>query len=170
MKKCKFDTTRKCTYPEEHCQHCDVRREVKQKMLVPEPPTVKVEIRDETLTSKLTCPFCLYTDYISKFYIKLKQGRVSEKRFKCPDCGTTMKRDTLTKPMTVEEFAEWIYTLNLWKRIDFSTFKRRLKEMGISHAFWTAYKKAKEENPRESYEEHMAEKQREWAVEQGYIE
>jgi len=137
------------------------------KKIKPPKPEVKVEFTEQ---NKVTCPFCLYTDYISAFYIKLKHGKVSEKRFKCPDCGEIMRKATLTRKMTIEEFAEWIYATHQWDRIKFDKFRERLKEYGISYKFWTAYKQTKEQaEGAESYQDYLARKQREWAKEEGLI-
>lgn len=128
-------------------------------MLVPEPTPPKIEITMKT--QEVTCPFCLYTHYISKFYIRISHGKVSEKRFKCPDCGQVMMKKTLTQEMSTEEFAEWMLMMGQWDRVSFDKFRKRLKEMGISYQFWSAYKKAKETYTSESYEDHLKQEQKE---------
>lgn len=131
-------------------------------MLVPEPPPPKpVKITIEMKSQEVTCPFCLYTANMTQFFIKLKGGKPSEKRFKCPDCGLIMRKKTLVVEMSVEEFAEWTFMMQQWDRIDFEKFRRRLKEMGISYQFWAAYKKAKETYTSESYEDHLMQQQTE---------
>jgi len=171
-RKCPFIKGLKCGRPKSYCQRCPERIKHGQRLLVPD---IKDEERIVSYTTdaeikKVTCPYCLYTDYIFKFYIKLKSGRYSEKRFKCPDCGEIMRRDTLTQPMTVEEYAEWVYEMGkyFWSRVNFSVFKKRLKEMGISKRFWDAYKRAKAESGTESYEEYLMRKQKEMMEEEGY--
>ena len=162
---CPFIKGLKCGRPKSYCQICPERIKHGQKLLVPNSPS-STEMSASNIdisTVKVTCPYCLYTDYIFRFYIKLKSGRYSEKRFKCPDCGEVMRRDTLTKRMTIEEYAEWVYEMGkyFWNKVDFSRFKNRLKEMGISREFWEAYKRAKAELETESYEEYLMRKQRE---------
>lgn len=126
---------------------------------------MEITYKDEPFT----CPFCLYEAQITKFLIKLKSGRWSEKRFHCPDCGKIMNKQTLTREMTVEEFAEWVLDSMAWERISFNKFKTRLKEMGISWQFWEHYKKHKAEATKatEEEEEDYKRYQEEWAEEQG---
>jgi len=117
----------------------------------------------ETFIEKINCPYCLYHDYATRFQIKNKSGKVSEKRFKCPDCGEVMQRKTLFKQMSVEEYAEWIFDTQAWERIRFEKFKVRLREMGIAYQFWEHYKKYKDERvgETESYEDYLMRKQEE---------
>ena len=138
-------------------------------MLVPEPPRTKTELK--VIADKFTCPYCLYEASLSKFYMKLKSGLMSEKRFKCPDCNRVMNKQTLTRKLTVEEFAQWMLDSQAWERVSFDKFKTRLKEMGISYQFWTAYNKAKEEAMKVTDEEEEAYEryQEDWAKEKGLI-
>ena len=129
----------------------------------------KVEITYKN--EPLTCPFCLYEASISKFLIKLKSGRWSEKRFMCPDCGKIMNKATLVREMSVEEFAAWVLDAEAWSRVSFNKFTKRLKEMGISYQFWDAYNKHKAEMMEgETYEEAVDRQQKEWAEEEGYAD
>lgn len=160
MKRCKFDKSLHCGYVS--CLNCPVRKKLGQRLLVEE-PAESVKSTVVMKSQEVTCPFCLYTDYISKFYIRLKHGKVSDKRFQCPDCTQIMQKDTLVKELSVEEYAEWMLMMNPWrKRVDFPKFKSRLKEMGISYQFWDAYNKAKQElGEAETYEDYVMRKQEE---------
>jgi len=165
MKQCKFNSSVKCGYvSEDFCVRCPERLKVGQTMLVPEKTVPKTTVTVEVDTT-VTCPFCLYTDDITRFMIRLKSGKHSEKRFQCPDCKQKMLKETLTKKMTVEEYAEWVHDLGgryFWSRCQFSKFKQRLKDLGISRQFWDAYRKLKEEKGEtETYEEYLERKQRE---------
>lgn len=161
-RKCKFDTTKKCGYTDNNCQHCEIRKKLKQKMLTPEPPEQTQTITIDYTTKIFCCPFCLYRGDITKFYVKIKKG-VSEKRFKCPECGEVMRRETLTKDMTIEQYAQWVYDTGAWERIKFSTWKKRLKDYGWSFKFWDEYKRHKTEmlGETETYQQYIERKQRE---------
>jgi transposase-like protein len=162
MKKCKFNRHLKCRY--KNCINCQERRKIGQKILIAEKPSITFT---ENIDLTVTCPYCLYTDRISKFTIKLKSGKVSDKRFQCPDCKEIMHKNTLTAKMTIEEYAKWVAALgkNFWSRVQFDKFKQRLKELGISREFWEIYKKTKKEL--ETYEEYLERKQREEWVDSG---
>ena len=170
-KKCKFDKSILCGYTDEACQRCAVRKRLKQKLLINEPErtTIKTEIME--LDKEFTCPFCLYTAPLTEFQIKLKKG-YSTKRFQCPDCKTIMRRETLTKPMTIKEFAEWILETHAWERIHWEKFKQRLEQYGMARQFWKAYKEYKQQilGETETYEEYLMRKQKEWMEEQGLVE
>ena len=164
-RRCKFDKSILCGYSDAACPKCAVRKRLKQQLLIPEPkPTIHTEVIE--LDREFTCPYCLYTAPLTQFRIKLKKG-YSEKRFQCPDCKTIMKRETLTKTMTVKEFAEWILETHAWERIHWEKFKQRLKQMGIAKQFWKAYKEYKQQilGETETYEEYPMRKQREWMQE-----
>ena len=94
---------------------------------------------------KFSCPFCLYTDRIAEYLIKLKSGRYSEKRVMCPDCGKIMNIPTLTRNQTVEEFAEWFSSDLSYHQL------RRFKQYltGLITGRERGYLTNKEENPRE---------------------
>lgn len=47
-KKCKFDKTKNCGYTQNYCQHCQIRKTIKQKLLTPESPETKTEITQNT--------------------------------------------------------------------------------------------------------------------------
>jgi transcription elongation factor Elf1 len=160
--RCKFDRTRKCGYSDSYCEKCEVRKAMKQQMLVPEPPDKTQTVSIEYTTKIFACPFCLYRGDITKFYVRIKKG-VSDKQFKCPDCGEIMRRDTLTKDMSIEQYAQWMYDTRGWERVKFAVWKQRLKDYGWSWRFWNEYKKHKAEmsEDTESYEEHIARQQKE---------
>jgi transposase-like protein len=109
MRKCKFLKDVICAKKKMDCIECDVRNKIGQQTIIPEKPTKIKETSTATIevtNKEFLCPFCLFKGNISKFYIYTKKG-ISEKRFKCPDCGEYMLRETLTGEKTIEEFAEW---------------------------------------------------------------
>lgn len=134
---------------------------MKQRMLVPEPqdPTPTVQITVDT--TEFCCPFCLYKGDLTKFYVRIKKG-YSDKQFKCPDCGQIMRKETLTKKMSITEYAHWVYDTKAWERIKYSTWKQRLKDYKWNWQFWTAYKQHKAEmSEGETYEQHLERQQQE---------
>ena len=168
-RKCPYNNEKKCNKKDfpNICRGCEIRRTSGQKLLTKEPITI---IRSFNLvdfeTKEYTCPFCLCTKPLYAFYIRIKKG-YSEKRFECPDCKQIVRRKTLFKVQSVEEFAEWMFDTFQWNRVSFDKFRQRLKEMGISYQFWNHYKKYKEEltsgkTEMEQYEEHLEEQQKEW--------
>jgi len=169
-KRCKFDRTKKCGYSDEYCQKCEVRLKMQQTMLIPEPKKSNPQHSSEcpegqtttiTVDDVVYCPYCLHKDSITRFYTKTKHG-VSEKLFKCPECEQGMRKETLTKKMTPEEYAVWMYDTKTWDRVRFGVWKERLKEYGISWRFWDAYKKHKGEmKETESYEDYIERRQKE---------
>lgn len=149
----------------------------KQTILAPDretgckPKEEEVVTQTVFLNPDLTCPFCLYVGKISKFRVKTKKG-YSEKRFRCPDCGNMMQKKSLTRSMTVEEYAEWVFMYSLsgfWQKCPFNKFNSRLRALGISWRFWKRYKELKGEGKGETYQEYLDRKQREWAKEQGLL-
>jgi len=117
------------------------------------------------------CPFCLHAGTIGSFLIQLKKG-FSSSRGRCPECDNGFMLESLTKRMTPEQFAQWVYEYPFyyyWKKCAWLLFNQRLKKIGWSYRFWKAYKACKEEDRGESYEEHMMKEQEEWARERGYI-
>ena len=106
---------------------------------------------------KYRCPFCLYIGAINEFYIQTKKG-VSQKRARCPDCNTLMYMRSLTKHMTVEEYAEWVFNYSLsgfWKKCPYEKFKTRMKKLGWSRRFWDRYRALIGEKQGTSYEEYQ---------------
>ncbi|MBA7698386.1 hypothetical protein ES703_107063 [subsurface metagenome] len=149
------------------CKTCDIRRSSGQMILTKEvekKELIKTVVNYEI--KELTCPYCLFTGLIRKFYTPvLKSGFPSEKSFKCSDCGAGMRRDTLFREQSIEEFAEWMFDTMAWRRVNFEVFKVRLREMGISYQFWDHYKKYKaEQGGRKTgdreYDEYMQDMQR----------
>lgn len=160
-RKCPFHPDKWCGRSVTACVECEYRRKV-QKILTEEPPREETPIATvEILRRELTCPYCLYTGTAGKFQIRLKSGAASEKRFKCPDCGEVMRRDTLFGEKTVEEFAEWLYDTQAWGRVSFNKFRQRLKDMGISWQFWSHYKEHKKEFAAESPDDYYMRQQQE---------
>lgn len=111
------------------------------------------------------CNYCLYKGKLTDFHMRLKGGKISEKRFKCPYCGSILNQKTLFKKMSIEEFAEWIFMMSLYdfdKRIQWQTIINRLKEMNISYQFWKHYKEIKKQIKGEEEEEYSEEKQKKY--------
>lgn len=97
------------------------------------------------------CPFCLNETKLFRF--KRKHGFCE-----CPNCLNLMTVKTLIVSMTTEEFAKWVFDYRLsgfWKKIypDFETWKKRLKELGISYEFWENYKRLRGDNIKEDESE-----------------
>lgn len=91
------------------------------------------------------CPFCLYIGTLREFYVKTKHG-YSKKRAKCPDCRNLMRMDTLTRHISVEDYATWVYYYAMsgfWQKCPFDKFKHRLYALGMSRQFWDRYKELK---------------------------
>jgi len=160
---CPHDSKKKCgklDFPNA-CRTCDIRMSSGQRILSKEVETKEsVKVIMDYKIREFTCPLCLYTGLISNFYILLKNGKPSEKRFRCPDCSQVMQRGTLFREQTVEEFAEWMLDAMVWKRVVFEKFKDRLMKMGISYQFWEHYKKYKAEkmgtaDENEQYSEYV---------------
>ena len=161
---CPFNYGKKCGKPKGSCEDCDIRRRAGQRMLIPEPkrpetPTVAFEV----VAREFTCPYCLYTGQLPEFQIRLRKGKISGKRFACPDCGCIMRRDTIMKKMSIEEFAQWMYNTMPWERVSWEKFRTRLKETGISYQFWAEYNRLKQEASEDkattSYEEYVRQEQ-----------
>ena len=160
-RKCPFHPKKWCGKSVTACVTCHYRMKV-QSILTEEPPREETPAATvEILRRELTCPYCLYTDTVGKFTIRLKSGAPSQKRFKCPDCGEGMRRDTLFGEKSVEEFAEWLYDTQAWGRVSFNKFRQRLKDMGISYQFWNHYKKHKKEFAAESPDDYYMRQQQE---------
>lgn len=106
------------------------------------------------------CPFCLHADYYFRFEVKLKSGKTSG-RCLCPDCGRKMMRESLTKSMSVEEYAQWVFDYSrsgFWQKINFKVWNERLYQLGISREFWDKYKSLKGEtvyNEDDDYRDYL---------------
>lgn len=115
------------------------------------------------ITTKFMCPFCLYIDNIYKFRVKTKEG-YSEKRARCPDCDNLMQIRSLTKPMSIEEYAEWVFNYSLsgfWEKCPYKKFRERMWKLGWSRRFWKKYKELKGEGTTTTYEEYAMAQQEE---------
>lgn len=148
-----------------------------QSRLAPEPDKprgrrelgISVEYRLED--PPLMCPFCLYVARLARFREKTRRG-FSERRARCPDCGNLMQMRTLTRTMTVEEYAEWVYAYSasgFWQKCPFEKFKARMRRLGWSYRFWRRYKALRGEGAEDTYEAHLSREQEEWAREEGYM-
>jgi len=127
----------------------------------------------EEYTGEVSCAYCLYTGPMMRFARTTAKGKISEKLFTCPDCGQSMRKDTLMMDAGPEQYAEWLYTqivaYRAYSRISWEKLKQRLKEKGIANAFWTRWKQCKEQYSVESpgsFADHMMKQQEEWIKEQ----
>ena len=100
------------------------------------------------VTQLVRCPFCLSQAKLQSFLISTKEG-ISSSKGQCSGCGRGMMlRNLVTMKWTPEKYAEWVfgYSLNgFWQKIQFSTWKERLAEIGWARQFWDKYKALKAE-------------------------
>jgi len=104
--------------------------------------------------TRYICPFCGYDGEFRLFLTVGKNG-YSRKKFKCPDCNQIMKKETLIREMSVEEWAKWLYAsvrvfsnhkqpeLAFYNRISWEKLSTRLKFYGIANEFWESWKETK---------------------------
>jgi RNase P subunit RPR2 len=114
------------------------------KLFMEEKPNTVIRLASLT---KYRCPFCLYEGTIYDFRIKIKNG-YSLKSVLCPDCSNKMRMKSLTQELKPADYAKWLYDYIIfggYSKIKWDKLKYRLKQMGISNTFWTAWKLAKEE-------------------------
>jgi hypothetical protein len=139
-----------------------------QRVLIPKPEEPsKATVNIQFDATPCLCPFCLYSDFISRFQTKTASGK-SSKMYKCPDCRITMRQDSLTKHMTTEEYAQWVFdypAAAFWHKIPYSTWKERLRGFGLSRDFWNKYHQLKGESG-PSYSDYMNAEGEKWALEQ----
>lgn len=123
------------------------------------------------MNMQVLCPFCLYKYKLQAFLVSTKKG-ISQKRAKCPECGNGMLMSSLTADMTPEQYAEWCFEyspMGFWQKVKFSKWSDRLYKIGWARRFWEKYKELKADAGIESYSDHMEQKAREWAVDEGYL-
>jgi transcription elongation factor Elf1 len=125
---------------------------------------------------KVTCPFCLGLEEFRKFLVSTKKG-ISTGTAKCPLCGVTFRMKSLVgmAKWTAEEYAKWVYNYSkegFWSKVNFNTWKGRLKLMGWTNDFWDAYNILKGEDMDESepYTDYLDRVQREEAAEKGWTD
>lgn len=100
-------------------------------------------------TEGVYCPFCLYKSALIDFRVKKVDGW-SNSMANCPDCNNNMRMESLTRNMTIVEYAKWVfdYSLNgFWNKCPFEKFTGRLKAYGWSYQFWEKYKEFKGDEP-----------------------
>ncbi len=93
----------------------------------------------------VACPFCLYKAKLSAFFISTKTG-ISQANAKCPECHNGMRMKSLWNDMGASQYAEWVFNYRLsgfWQKCPFAVWKKRLKEIGWSTAFWARYRELK---------------------------
>ena len=116
-----------------------------------------------TYEGEYYCPFCLHKDRMEKYLISTKKG-YDRRLGLCPECKNKMMIKTLVTQMTPEQFAEFAYDYRMsgyWQKVPFSTFNKRLWELGIAERFWTRYRALKGEDDTESYQDYIMRKQQE---------
>lgn len=94
---------------------------------------------------QVMCPFCLYQNKLSHFFVSVKKGISSGKAF-CPECKNGMLMRTLLADMTATQYAKFVWdyrTSGFWKKCPFDVWKQRLHGVGWSHEFWEEYKRLK---------------------------
>ncbi len=108
------------------------------------------------------CPFCAYKNRLIEFRLILESGVYSKKRYKCPDCGQIMRKNTLTKHLTLKDWAYWLYaSIRVWDdifygskekvkrensfyyRISWNKLLYRISLYGYGEAFWEAWREVK---------------------------
>jgi len=104
-----------------------------------------VTFTTDMTSSLVLCPFCLHAGYLAAFETTLKSGKTS-KKYTCPECKQSMRQESLTKNMTAEEYASWVFiyaSYGFWRIVKYDTWKKRLNELGIAREFWDKYKALK---------------------------
>jgi len=133
-----------------------------------EPPIV---VSGRIYTGPFFCPYCLDIGRLGEFRVQVKRGW-SQKMAKCPECNQRMRMTTLTKDMTPEDYADWVFQMSFsgfWQRVDFYEWNRRLRLLGWSYRFWQRYKQLKGEQGLEAQIKEMERQQKEWAEEEGLV-
>jgi hypothetical protein len=111
----------------------------------------KIFFIDKVKDSFIFCPFCLKASQYSNY--KIVTGF-----YECPFCKNKMSEKTLDMAfdvftsgnLTPIDFAKWVYGYRLngfFKKIDFTEWSKKLKELEIALEFWDEYHKLKGENP-----------------------
>lgn len=104
----------------------------------PNPHKYAIKEDESDLDTIVLCPFCLNSNPLWKF------DKIFGLRT-CPFCKNRMRQETLTKNMSIEEFAKWVFDYRLsgfFGKIypDFKTWNEKLYLLGMSHSFWEKYK------------------------------
>lgn len=141
--------------------------------------TAVIKPKPIDFTRKVTCPFCLTFDLLTKFLISTKKG-YNQGTGHCPSCNLNMKTKTLLSmnKLTPEQYAQyivdyppgsffnkqkdgcgfqtWFDRLKLIKCIQKTNGK--IKEVSWSGPFWAEYRrlKPKEDKPTDEQEEQWA--------------
>lgn len=108
-------------------------------------PEVKAEFTTADSNMKVMCPFCLYPDKLSAFFISNSKG-ISQGKAQCPECHITMMMKSLIMDVDAEGYAKWVFNYRkdgFWQKCPFATWKKRLHNIGWSTAFWAKYKALK---------------------------
>ena len=83
--------------------------------------------------------------------MKKKTG-FSRKMYQCPDCLQVMKKNTLKRKTTPEEWGKWLYASircfsnpreKFYDRISWDKLSFRIKSYGFANDFWNGFKEAK---------------------------
>lgn len=133
-------------------------------------------------TKKVTCPFCLTFDFLTKFLISTKKG-YNQGTGHCPSCNLNMKMKTLLSmnKWTPEQYAQYIvdyppgtFFNKIKKGCGFQTWFNRLKlikcyqkvngqlkEVSWSGPFWKEYRRLKPKD--DGKEQYTKEQEEQWA-------
>jgi len=159
--RCKVDKKKICYRGSKCSPKCDIFIKSSQQLLIGSksrsklPTTIILELRGE----KPFCAYCLHQGKAENFMTKTKHG-YSDKMFKCPECGQGMRKDTLFRDMTPEQYAEWVFDTIAWERIHWVVWKQRLHSYGWATRFWSKYNELKQAaSETESYEDYILRKQ-----------
>lgn len=109
-----------------------------------------------------TCPFCLSYHRLRAFLISTKKG-FDRGTGKCPSCGLKMHLKTLVsmEKWTPEEYARFVFdyrSSGFWQKINFATWKNRLRLMKWTERFWNEYKLLRGDAPDPQREKELEEK------------
>ena len=111
------------------------------------------------------CPYCATRGTLIKFRIPTKKG-ISRRMVQCPECHNRMKLVSLTRKLSVEEWAQWLYVairfsnqikhekgkrgadvteyVTVYQRVNWELLKENLYKYGIASRFWDSWKDIKE--------------------------
>jgi len=123
---------------------------------------------------RVTCPFCLGLEQFRRFLVSGEKG-ISRGTVKCPICNMTFRMRSLMNMVkwTATEYADWVFDYShsgFWNKVNFEVWKKRLYLMGWSSEFWDRYRSLKGEDTNESFTEYISHKQREDAMEKGWVD
>jgi len=135
------------------------------------PPKITIE-QKHSMTMQFACPFCLGLHTFQQYLMSTKKG-IHQGLAQCPECNNKCRFSTLTKAMTPEEYADYIYgqvRSGIWQKMPFNKWKDRLYKLGWSHGFWKRYKELKSQDTDSEDDDDLFKAQEEWARKRENIE